>query len=115
MAEAYVSLGQALQQQGHASEARAALDQAQALNERKANAQASTFAVSVGNKRFKGGDVTGAIEQYREAIRLAADNPQAHYRLAIALARRGTRAEAQREYEAARSLAPFLQPPPGFR
>ena len=115
LAEAHLSLGQALQQEGRAEEARAALDQARALYQRKADAQASTFAVSVGNQKLKSGDVAAAIEQYREAIRLADDNPQAHYRLALALVRRGALAEAMREYEAARRLAPYLQPPPGLR
>ena len=115
MAEGYLSLGQALQQQGRAAEARAALDQAQSLNKRKADAQASTFAVSVGNKKLQSGDLAGAIRQYRDAIALAADNPQAHYQLAIALARQGSIGEARRAFDTARTLAPYLQPPMGLR
>jgi tetratricopeptide (TPR) repeat protein len=115
MAEAHLSLGQLLQQQGRPDEARAALEQARVLNQRKADAQASTFAVSVGNRKLSAGDLAGAIAQYRHAITLADDNPQAHYRLAVALSRRGARAEAQREYEKARALAPYLQPPAGAR
>ena len=114
-AEAYISLGQTLQQQGSGGAAAAAFEQARALNQRKADAQASTFAVSVGNRLLKGGDVAGAIAQYREAVGLAADNPQAHYQLAAALARRGARQEAQREFEEARRLAPYLRPPAGIR
>jgi Flp pilus assembly protein TadD len=71
--------------------------------------------VSVGNRKLEDGDVAGAIAQYREAIRLAADNPQAHYQLAVALARQGARGEAKREFEEARRLAPYLQPPAGIR
>jgi Flp pilus assembly protein TadD len=114
-AEAYLSLGQLLQQQGRGAEAAEALERARALNQRKADAQASTFAVSVGNQKMKDGDVAGAIAQYREAIKLAADNPQAHYQLAAVLARRGALVEARREYEMARRLAPYLEPPPGVR
>ena len=111
----YVSLGQALQQQGRAGEAQAALEQAQRLTQRKADAQASTFAVSVGNQKLKSGDIAAAIAQYREGVRLAEDNPQAHYRLAVALVRRGAVAEAQREDDTARGLARYLQPPAGLR
>jgi Flp pilus assembly protein TadD len=71
--------------------------------------------VSVGNRKLKEGDLAGAIAQYREAIRLAADNPQAHYQLAILLARRGNRDEARREFEEARRLAPYLQLPASIR
>ena len=115
MAEGYLSLGQSLQQQGRAEEAGAALEQAQKLNQRKSDAQASTFAVSVGNRKLEAGDTAGAIRQYRDAIKLAPDNPQAHYRLAIALARQGARGEAQRAFDTARTLAPYLQPPAGLR
>jgi tetratricopeptide (TPR) repeat protein len=114
-AEAFLSLGQMLRQQGHDADAAAALEQARALNQRKADAQASTFAVSVGNEKLKHGDVAGAVAQYREAITLASDNPQAHYQLSVALLRRGARAEARREFDQARRLAPYLEPPAGLK
>ena len=70
----------------------------------KADAQASTFAVGVGIEKLKAADVAGAIERFREAIRLAPDNPRAHHQLALALERAGQRAEAQRALR--RSAAP---------
>ena len=90
--------------------ARAALEEAERLNRRKADAQASTFAVSVGMEKLKAGNRGGAIEQFREAIRLAADNPQAHYQLALALGQTAPD-EARRHFEDARRLAPYLRPP----
>lgn len=47
----------------------------------------------------------GAIAQFREAIRLSADNPQAHYQLALALQRRGATAEARAHFAEARRLS----------
>jgi len=35
------------------------------------------------------GNNSGAIEHYREALRLQPDNPQAHYNLAVGLVRNG--------------------------
>ena len=73
--------------------------------------EASTFAVSVGVQKVTAGDYRGGIQQFREAIRLAADNPQAHYQLALALRRTGARAEAQTHFETAHRLAPYLNQP----
>jgi Flp pilus assembly protein TadD len=110
-AEAYLSLGQLLKQAGDANGAAAAFEQAEALNQRKADAQASTFAVGVGREKLKAGDVAGAIERFREAVRVAPDNPQAHYQLALALERTGAREQARAHFEEAQRLAPYLQPP----
>jgi Flp pilus assembly protein TadD len=55
--------------------------------------------------------VAGAIEQFREAIRLAPDNPRAHYQLALALRRSGAAQEARRHFAEAHRLAPYLTPP----
>jgi Flp pilus assembly protein TadD len=43
-------------------------------------------------------------------VRLAPDNPQAHYQLALALARSGASEEARRHMDEARRLAPALVP-----
>jgi Flp pilus assembly protein TadD len=88
-----------------------ALAEAERLNVLKANAQASTFAVGVGLERLKAADLPGAIKQFREAIRLAPDNPRAHYQLALALRRTGANGEAERHFAEARRLAPYLAPP----
>ena len=110
MAEAHLSLGQALQQKGDGAGARAAYEEAERLNRRKADAQASTFAVSVGVEKLKTGNRKAAIEQFREAVKLAADNPQAHYQLALAL-RLTAPGEARQHFEDARRLAPYLRSP----
>jgi len=60
---------------------------------------------------MKRDDVAGAIAQFREAVRLAQDNAQAHYQLAIALRRTGALEESRREFQIARRLSPFLKPP----
>ena len=65
----------------------------------------------MGRERLKKGDRTGAIEKYREAIALAPDNYDAHYALGLALAAQGDRAGAQRAFDEARRLAPWLRPP----
>jgi Flp pilus assembly protein TadD len=106
-----LSLGQLLKQTGDAKGAAAAFAEAERLNQRKADAQASTFAVGVGREKLKAGDVAGAIERFREAIRMAPDNPQAHFQLALALERSGARAQARVHFAEARRLAPYLQPP----
>ena len=110
-AEAHRSLGQALGQTGTGQAAAAELAEADRLDRRTADAQASTFAVSVGVQKLKANDTAGAIAQFRDAIRLADDNPQAHYQLALALRRIGERAEAQTHFDEARRLAPYLTVP----
>ena len=110
-AEAHLSLGQALNQLGDKEAGASELAEADRLNRRTADAQASTFAVSVGVRKVKAGDYRGGIEQFREAIRLAEDNPQAHYQLALALRHTGARAEAQTHFETAHRLAPYLNQP----
>jgi len=110
-AEAHLSLGQLLQQKQQASEAAAAFAEAQRLLRRKADAQAATFAVSVGLKRIKDNDTAGAIERFREAVRLSPDYPEAHYQLGLALLATGGKAEAHAEFAEAQRLAPYLKAP----
>jgi Flp pilus assembly protein TadD len=112
-AEAHLSLGQLLTQLGQKDEAEAAFAEAAALNQRKADGQASTFAVASGKEKLKAADLPGAIGSFREAVRLAPDNPQAHYQLALALQRSGARADAAAHFAEAQKLAPYLRPPAG--
>jgi Flp pilus assembly protein TadD len=56
-------------------------------------------------------DLAGAIERFREAVRLAPDYPEAHYQLALALEASGAKAEAQAHFTEAHKLAPYLKPP----
>ena len=57
--KAHLSLGQALTQTGQKEQAAEAFAEAERLNKRKADAQASTFAVSVGLEKLKAGDAKG--------------------------------------------------------
>jgi Flp pilus assembly protein TadD len=110
-AEAYLSLGQTLAQLGEGDAAAAAFAEAEKLNARKADAEASTFAVGVGNEKLKAGDIDGAIAQFRKAIDLARENPRAHYQLALALERTGAHEQAKVHFQEARRLAPYLTVP----
>jgi tetratricopeptide (TPR) repeat protein len=114
-AEAHLSLGQALQQKKDAAAAAAAFAEADRLNRKKADAQASAFALSAGREKLARGDVDGALERLREAVRLAPDDAQAHYQLALALTRKGTATEAQSHLDVARRLAPWLAVTPAER
>jgi Flp pilus assembly protein TadD len=106
--EAHLSLAQALQQKGDVDGARAAREEADRLNKRKADAQASAFALSAGQKMIKTGDRAGGIAKFREAIRLASDNAEAHFALATALEQAGASAEARQHYAEARKLTKRL-------
>ena len=99
-----------LQQKGDGAGATAARQEADRLARRKADAQASAFALSVGRQKLKNGDRTAAIAQFREAIKLAADNADAHHALAQALQQTGAGAEARQHFDQAHKLAPHLYP-----
>jgi Flp pilus assembly protein TadD len=104
--EAHQSLAQLLTQRGDGDGARRAQAEADRLTRRKADAQASAFALSVGRQKLKSGDRPGAIAQFREALRLADDNGDAHYALAQALKQAGALAEARKHFEQAKKLSP---------
>jgi Flp pilus assembly protein TadD len=111
LAEAHQTLAQMLAADGDAAGARAAQAAADRLNQRTSDAQASAFALSVGRQKLKGGDRAAAIAQFREALRLAADNAQAHYALALALEASGAVSEARRHFAEAARLSPALRRP----
>ena len=115
MAEAHQSLAQVLQQKGDPEGARLARSAADRLNRRKADAQASTFALGVGQQKLEAGDRKAAIAQFREAVRLDAGNPRAHVALALALDAAGEKTEARRHFDDAQRLAPYLRRPEKIR
>src|SRR5205085_6838954 len=106
------TLGQMLQGKGDAADAAQAFAEADRLRKLTADAQAAVFAINAGRERVKQQDLAGAVQKFREAVRLAPDNAQAHYQLALALRREGRNEEAAKELAAARRLAPYLRPPP---
>ena len=101
-----------LGQAGQPAEAAAAMQEAERLNRRKADEQASAFAVAVGIQKLEAKDMAGAIERFREAIRLFPENARARYQLALALQRTGASTEARAQFAEARRLAPYLLVPP---
>ncbi len=111
LAEAHQTLAQLLTAAGDAEGARAAQARAETLNQRTSDVQASAFALGVGRQKLKAGDRAAAIAQFREALRLAADNAQAHYALALALEASGAVAEARRHFAEAARLSPALRRP----
>jgi Flp pilus assembly protein TadD len=98
-----------LQRRGDKAGAAAAFAEAERLNQRKADAQAATFAVSVGLERLRANDLDGAIERFRAAVRLAPDYPEAHYHLGVVLEKQGAHAEARQHIAEARRLNPRLR------
>src|SRR5262249_37253119 len=110
-AEAQTTLGQLLQSNHDAEGARAAFAEAERLHRVKADAQAAAFALNAGLEQLKRKDLGGAIAKFREAVQLAPENAKAHFQLALALRRSGRSDEANREFAAARRLAPYLRPP----
>jgi Flp pilus assembly protein TadD len=109
-AEAWIAIGQILQRRKDSKGASAAFAEAERLRKSKADAQAATFAVSTGMQKLEDGDVSAAVAQLREAVRLAPENAQAHYQLALALRQQGDTASADAHLAEARRLAPSMVP-----
>ena len=61
---------------------------------------------------LEAGDLEGAISQFRTAIKLAPNLAVAHYELALALSRKGEKAEAAEELQRAKQLDPKLAASP---
>jgi Flp pilus assembly protein TadD len=98
-----------LQRRGDVAGAEAEFAEAERLNKRKADAQAATFAVSMGLERLAADDLAGAIERFREAVRLSPDYPEAHYHLGRALEKSGASDEARKHLAEAGRLNPRLR------
>jgi Flp pilus assembly protein TadD len=96
---------------GDAVAAAEAFAAAERLNKIKADSQAAVFAISAGRDRLKQGQIKAAVEKFREAVRLAPDNAQAHQQLGLALRRQGAVSEARIALETARRLAPQVHSP----
>jgi tetratricopeptide (TPR) repeat protein len=109
-AEAWISIGQLRQRQRDADGAAAAFAEADRIRKIKADAQAALFAIKTGMQQLQAGDIAAAVVQLREAVRLAPDNAQAHYQLALALAKSGAQEDARRHMADARRLAPGMVP-----
>jgi Flp pilus assembly protein TadD len=108
-AEAHLGLAQLLRRRGEAEAARAELHEAERLRKRKADQQAAAFAIDLGQRQLAGNDLAGAIQSFRDAVRLAPDDPQAHLRLSRALETQGHKEEARTHRDEAYRLAPYLK------
>jgi Flp pilus assembly protein TadD len=75
----------------------------------KNNLQGATFSTNSGKHMLDVGDLEGAISQFRNAIRLSPSYAPAHYQLAVALSRKGDKAEAAEEFQKAAELDPKLR------
>jgi len=64
--------------------------------------------LSKGNELLAAKDFSGAIHEYREAVRLSPRNPRAHFELGLALKSKGDLDEAVSEYREAIRLEPDL-------
>ncbi len=100
-----------LQRRGDRAGSADAFAKASQIRQEKADGQAALFAINTGMEKLKANDAAAAVAPLREAVRLAPKNAQAHYQLALALARTGAREEARAHVEEARRLAPDLVPP----
>ncbi|MEE8268195.1 MAG: tetratricopeptide repeat protein, partial [Gemmatimonadales bacterium] len=88
-----------------------AFAEAQRLSQKKADLQTAMFVIDLGHRKLEQQDLAGAIASFREAVRLAPEHADAHYRLGLALHSQGTAVEAHSHLEKARQLAPYLEPP----
>jgi Flp pilus assembly protein TadD len=101
---AHTNLAAVLRQMGDTSGANSESRLATELSKQKTNLQSATFATNSGKRLLSAGDLDGAISQFRNAVRLAPDYPDAHQQLGIALARKGDTAESQQELSKAAEL-----------
>jgi len=110
-AEAQTSLAQALQARHDPAGASAAFVEAERLKQSEGGRAGGGFRRQRGLERLKRNDLTAAIARFREAVRLDADNAQAHFQLALALRRSGALGSPVKSCQVARRLAPHLKPP----
>jgi Flp pilus assembly protein TadD len=110
-AGAHQALGMVLRQKADPNGASAEFQKADALNKAKMDTQAATLATNTGAKQLRQGDVNPAIEQFRNALKLAPDYAPAHYQLALALERKGDLDQARTEFDKAQQLNPHLKRP----
>jgi Flp pilus assembly protein TadD len=81
------------------------------LSQEKTSLQAATFATNSGKRLLANGDLEGAISQFQVAISSVPTYAPAHYQLAVALAQKGQKDEAGKEFHRASELDSHLVPP----
>ena len=110
-AGAHQALGTVYQQKGNTTAASEEFSRSEEINKAKMNVQAATLATNTGANQLLEGDVDGAIEKFRAALKLAPDFAPAHFQLGMAFLRKGDNAQASAEFEKAHELDPHLRPP----
>jgi Tfp pilus assembly protein PilF len=83
----------------------------QAISKERTAQQAATFNTNSGIRMLNAGDLNGAIDQFRSAIKSSPTYAPAHFQLAIALERKGEKDEAKAEFDRAAQLDPTLKRP----
>ena len=109
---AHTNLAAVLRQMGDTAGADAETQIASTLMKQSTNLQGATFSTNSGKHLLDAGDLDGAISQFRNATKLSPSYAMAHYELAVALSRRGEKAEAAEEFKKAAELDPKLAPTP---
>jgi len=111
-AGAHTTLAAVLRQMGDTAGAEAETQLGDQLVKQKIGQQGATFATNSGKRMLNAGDLDGAISQFRNAVTLSPSYAPAHYQLAVALSRKGDKAEAAEEFKKAAELDPRLKASP---
>ena len=98
-------------QKGDQTHAADEFKRAEALNRERMNVQAAMLATNTGAKQLREGNMSGGIEHFRAALKMAPNFAPAHYQLGLALRQKGDLAQASREFQRAHQLDPHLKPP----
>ena len=107
----HITLAGVLRQMGDTAGAQAESRTGESLTKERLSLQGATFATNSGKRMLNAGDIDGAIAQFRSAVKLSPDYAPAHYQLGLALARKGEKGEASKEFQKASELDARLKPP----
>lgn len=107
-AAAHSNLASALLQKGETAEARRHLEEAKRLDPNAVHS--AEVYCEAGNTALQKRDLEGAISNYRQALAIRSDYPEAHSNLGTALLISGKPADAISEFEATLALAPQSVP-----
>jgi eukaryotic-like serine/threonine-protein kinase len=110
-AGAHNNLAAVLRQTGDAEGAAAESRAGNEIMKRQTDQQAAVLALRSAEHLMNGGDLDGAISQFRAALIAAPENAKAHYELGLTLKRKGDLPGAAQEFDTAHRLDPrFVAP-----
>ena len=111
-AGAHTTLAAVLRQMGDTAGAESEAQLGETLVKQRIGQQAATFATNSGKRMLDAGDLDGAISAISRRDQIFAFVcRQPHYQLAVALSRKGEKAEAAAEFKRAAELNPNSSPP----